>query len=418
MLYQLHELQHASYAVFRTLAKATLDLYGHPMSPLSYTPFGRSLAAGSELLLRTTQRYGKPPFGLQEAVIDGNTVAVTEEIAVQKPFCNLLHFKRDTTRQDPVVLMVAPLSGHFATLLRDTVKTFLPDHDVYITDWVDAKLVPMSDGPFHFDDYVAYVMEFIRHLGPDTHVISVCQPTVPVLVALSLFAASGPRELPRSMIMMGGPIDTRKNPTTVNNFAKRYSIEWFERRLICRVPANYPGFMRRVYPGFLQHAGFVAMNPGRHIASHREYYYHLIEGDGESARAHRAFYDEYNAVLDLPAEYYLETVERVFQRHQLPMGDLVSLGERVRPELIEATALMTVEGELDDISGNGQTAAAHDLCSGIPAAKHRHLLAKDVGHYGIFSGRRFRENIYPEMREFIREQAQAARPAERRLRRV
>jgi poly(3-hydroxybutyrate) depolymerase len=418
MLYQLHELQHASFAVFRTLAKATLDLYGHPLSPLSYTPFGRSLAAGSDLLLRTTQRYAKPPFGLNETVIDGQTVAVTEEVALEKPFCKLLHFKRDTTRVDPVVLMVAPLSGHFATLLRDTVKTFLPDHDVYITDWVDAKLVSMSDGPFHFDDYVAYVMEFIRHLGPDTHVISVCQPTVPVLVALSLFAASGPRELPRSMIMMGGPIDTRKNPTTVNNFAKRYSIDWFERRLICRVPANYPGFMRRVYPGFLQHAGFVAMNPGRHIASHREYYYHLVEGDGESARAHRAFYDEYNAVLDLPAEYYLETVERVFQRHQLPMGDLISLGERVRPELIETTALMTVEGELDDISGNGQTAAAHDLCSGIPAAKHRHLLAKDVGHYGIFSGRRFRENIYPEMREFIREHAKASRTSERRLRRV
>ncbi len=403
MLYELHELQHASLMSLRLWAKSTASLYGSPYSPLSYTPLGRMVSAGSELLLRTTRRYKKPVFGLQETVIDGATVSVIEQVTLDKPFCQLRRFVRvGSFPEQPQVLIVAPLSGHFATLLRDTVRTFIRDFDVTITDWRDAKMVPLSDGPFHFDDYVRYIQEFIRFLGPNVHVVSVCQPTVPTLVAVSLMAAWDEPVWPSSMVMMGGPIDTRKNPTTVNNFAKSKPLLWFENQVIYRVPVRYPGYLRRVYPGFLQHAGFVAMNPGRHIESHREFYHQLVRGDGDSANAHRSFYDEYNAVMDLPAEYYLETLDQVFHKHALPQGTLVSCEEVVRPEAITRTALLTVEGELDDISGNGQTAAAHGLCANIPAARRHHLLAKDVGHYGIFSGRRFRESIYPQIRDFIR----------------
>ena len=402
MLYELHELQHASFAALRLWTRSAADFYGSPYSPLSYTPAGRMLSAASELVLRTTQRYEKPSFGLGQVRLGETPVPVVEQAVIETPFCQLRRFAKlgDFSAQPPVLLL-APLSGHFATLLRDTVRAFVRDFNVYVTDWRDAKLVSLAEGPFHFDDYVRTVTEFIRHLGPDVHVVSVCQPTVPALAAISLMAAAGDPAQPRSMVMMGGPIDTRRNPTTVNNFAKARPLSWFEQRVIFRVPSKYPGYLRRVYPGFLQHAGFVAMNPGRHIASHRDFYYHLVQGDGDSANAHRAFYDEYNAVMDLPAEYYLETLERVFHRHDLAHGTLVSCGERVRPEAIRRTALLTVEGELDDISGNGQTAAAHDLCVNIPAARQQHLMAKDVGHYGIFSGRRFRETIYPRIRDFI-----------------
>jgi len=307
---------------------------------------------------------------------------------------------RDGAPKQPKVLVFAPLSGHFATLLRDTVRTLLQDHDVWVTDWIDAKEVPISAGPFHFDDYVRYVREFIAHVGPDCHSISVCQPTVPVLAAVSLMAAAGD-PIPRTLTMMGGPIDTRRSPTAVNTFAEHRPLSWFEAKVIQRVPMRYPGFMRRVYPGFLQFAGFVAMNPDRHMDSHVQYYHHLVKGDGESAEQHRRFYDEYNAVMDLPAEYYLETIERVFQKHLLPHGKLVVGGERVRPELIKGTGLFTIEGELDDISGNGQTEAAQGLCKGIPERDRQHFLAKGVGHYGIFSGRKYREIIYPRIREFI-----------------
>ena len=402
MLYELHELQHASFTSLRLWAQSTASLYGSPYSPLSYTPMGRMVSAGSELLLRTTQRYEKPVFGIQDTVIDGVAVPVVEQVTLEKPFCQLRRFVRvGNFSGQPQVLVVAPLSGHFSTLLRDTVRTFIHDFDVTITDWRDAKMVPLSEGAFHFDDYVRYIQEFIRFLGPNVHVVSVCQPTVPTLVAVALMAAREEPIQPRSMVMMGGPIDTRKNPTTVNNFAKERSLVWFENQVIYRVPVRYPGYLRRVYPGFLQHAGFVAMNPGRHINSHRDFYRHLVQGDGDSANAHRTFYDEYNAVMDLPAEYYLETLDRVFHRHALPMGTLVSCNEAVRPGAITKTALLTVEGEFDDISGNGQTAAAHDLCPNIPAVQRQHLLAKGVGHYGIFSGRRFRETIYPEIRGFI-----------------
>ena len=302
--------------------------------------------------------------------------------------------------KQPRVIVFAPLSGHFATLLRDTVRTLLADHDVFITDWKDAKEIPITVGPFHFDDYVAYVRKFIACVGPGAHAMSVCQPTVPVLAGVSLMAAAG-EEIPRSLTMMGGPIDTRRSPTAVNTFAKHRPLSWFEAKVIQRVPMRYPGFMRRVYPGFLQFAGFVAMNPDRHVESHVQYYHHLVKGDGESADAHRRFYDEYNAVMDLPAEYYLDTVDRVFQRHLLPHGQLVVAGERVRPEAIKRSALFTIEGELDDISGNGQTEAAQGLTRGIPARDKQHFEAKGVGHYGIFSGRKFRELIYPRIKDFI-----------------
>ena len=400
MLYQFHEWQHSSLLPMRLWATANMALYGCPFNPFAYNPVSRMIVAGSDLLLRATHRYTKPHFGISETVVAGKAVAVSEEKTLEKPFCTLLHFKRDTNVRQPVVLVVSPLSGHYATLLRDTVRALIRDHDVYITDWHDARMVPLAKGPFHFEDYIAYIREFVRELGSDTHVISVCQPTAPVLAALSLMAADG-EAAPLTMTMMGGPIDTRKNPTSVNTFAMDKSLAWFEENVIYTVPAKYPGYMRRVCPGFLQLAGFVSMNVERHFDSHRDYFYHLVQGDGESAEAHRKFYDEYNAVMDLPAEYYLETVKMVFQEHQLPLGRMLVSGQRVRPSAITRTALFTIEGELDDISGSGQTQAAHDLCTSIPASMRRHLTAPGAGHYGIFSGRRYRENIYPELRDFI-----------------
>jgi poly(3-hydroxybutyrate) depolymerase len=386
-------------------ASFNANVFGHPFSPFSYSPIGRKIAAGSELFVRITQRYHKPEFGIAETQIGGKTVAVSETVALEKPFCHLLHFKRElgrSTRNDPAVLLVAPLSGHHATLLRDTVRTFLPEHEVYITDWVDARMVPLSHGEFHLHDYVDYVREFIDFLGPDVHVVSVCQPTVPVLAAISLMAEEDAPVKPRTMIMMGGPIDARRSPTAVNNLAMRKSLTWFKANVIERVPSKYPGAMRLVYPGFLQHLGFVAMNPSRHADAHWDFYNHLVEGDGDSAEAHRRFYDEYNAVLDMPAEYYLDTIKAVFQEFSLPKGRMFMRERLVRPQSITQTALLTIEGELDDISGDGQTKAAHGLCASIPAKKREHYLVPEVGHYGIFSGRRFRETVYPRMRGFIR----------------
>jgi poly(3-hydroxybutyrate) depolymerase len=402
MLYQVHEMQRAALEPWRVWAEFAGDAYSHPLSPFAYMPQSRKLAAGFELMLRLTQRYGEPDFGIATVKVGDRLVEVREHVVLDKAFCRLTHFAKKGVKDQPVVLVFAPLSGHFATLLRDTVRTLLQDHDVYITDWKDAREVPHSEGPFHFDDYVAYVREFIRFLGPRVHSISVCQPTVPVLAGISLMASDGEKTQPLTMTMMGGPIDTRRNPTQVNNFAKQHSIEWFEQHLIQRVPTKYAGSMRRVYPGFLQWMGFVAMNPDRHYDSHREFYEHLVQGDGESAEAHKRFYDEYNAVMDLPAEYYLETVERVFHEHALAAGSLKVGSQQVRPHDIRKTALFTIEGELDDISGHGQTQAAHGLCTGIPAAQKQHLLAKGVGHYGIFSGRKYREMIYPQIRDFIR----------------
>jgi len=403
MLYQLYDWQRAALEPWRLLARAGNEIYGHPDSPLSYLPGSRNVAAAFDLMTRLTQRYERPDFGISSVRVGERDCAVREVYELEKPFCRLLHFVKDGMPKgaaQPRVIVFAPLSGHHATLLRDTVRMLVPDHDVWITDWLDARDIPITAGPFHFDDYVNYVREFIAFVGPEVHSISVCQPTVPVLAAVSLMAAAG-EKIPKTLTMMGGPIDARRSPTAVNNFAHYRPLSWFEAKVIQRVPMRYPGFMRRVYPGFLQFAGFVAMNPDRHMESHVQYYQHLVEGDGDSADAHRRFYDEYNATMDLPAEYYLETVERVFQKYLLPQGKLVVNGERVRPEAIKTAALLTIEGELDDISGNGQTEAAHGLCKGIPAARKEHFLAKGVGHYGIFSGRKYREIVYPRIREFI-----------------
>jgi poly(3-hydroxybutyrate) depolymerase len=403
LLYSLFEAQHAALAPMRLMAELSRGWFAHPFSPFSLTPLAKEISAGSDLFLRVTNRYEKPNWGLDATTVEGREVAVETEISLDKPFCKLIHFKRAASgKDDRKILVVAPLSGHHSTLLRDTVRTMLPHNDVYVTDWVDARMVPMDAGEFHLDDYVDYVREFIRLLSPDLNVVSVCQPTVPVLAAMSLMADDGEPNLPRTMIMMGGPIDARKSPTAVNNLATKRPHSWFEQTLIHRVPMKYPGYSRRVYPGFLQHLGFVAMNPDRHVNAHRDYYNHLVENDGDSADAHRRFYDEYNAVLDMPAEYYLDTIRRVFQEFHLPKGRMFVRDQWVRPEKITKTALFTIEGEHDDISGNGQTEAAHGLCTGVPASKREHFLVPDVGHYGIFSGRRYREIIYPRMREFMR----------------
>ena len=428
MLYQVYETQRTLMEPFVDFAQAAAKLYSNPLSPLGQNPFAQRVAASFSLIYRLGKDYEKPTFDIRKVDVDGTSVAIHERVEVDKPFCELRRFKRFTDdpatltklKGQPAVLIVAPLSGHHATLLRDTVKTMLKDHKVYITDWKNARTVPLSDGTFHLDDYVNYVQEFIRHLQGiygNCHVISVCQPTVPVLAGISLMASRG--ELtPLSMTMMGGPIDARKSPTAVNNLAMNKSYEWFENNVIYRVPSNFPGAGRRVYPGFLQHTGFVAMNPDRHASSHYDYFQDLIKGDDASAEAHRKFYDEYNAVLDMDADYYLDTIKTVFQEFKLVNGTWDVMGvdgklERVRPEDIKTTAHFTIEGELDDISGAGQTEAAHSLCYNVPKARQQHLEVKGAGHYGIFSGRRWRDIVYPAVKSFILEQNQAWIHAER-----
>ena len=416
MVYQIYETQRSLMEPFAGFAQAASKLYSHSSSLLSQIPLAQRVSAGYDLLYRLGKGYEKPEFDIPTVDVDGVGVAIHERVEINKPFCELRRFKRFSDdpatltklKTQPVVLIVAPLSGHYATLLRDTVRTMLKDHKVYITDWRSARLVPLSEGEFHLDDYVNYVQEFIRHLQGiygNCHVISVCQPTVPVLAAVSLMASRG-ETTPITMTMMGGPIDARRSPTTVNNLATNRSYEWFENNVIFRVPDNFPGAGRRVYPGFLQYTGFVAMNPDRHATSHYDYFKDLIKGDDASAEAHRKFYDEYNAVLDMDADYYLETIKTVFQDYNLvhgtwdvrsPTGKI----ERVRPQDITTTALFTVEGELDDISGSGQTEAAHDLCTGIVRQERHHLEAKGAGHYGIFSGRRWRDVVYPRVHAFI-----------------
>jgi poly(3-hydroxybutyrate) depolymerase len=418
MLYQIYEAQRSLMEPFADFAQAASKLYSNPISPFGQHPFAQRISAGYDLLYRLGKDYEKPQFNIQTVNVDGVDVAIHERVEVDKPFCELRRFKRFSDdpatlaklKEQPAVLIVAPLSGHYATLLRDTVRTMLRDHKVYITDWRNARMVPLAQGEFHLDDYVNYVQEFIRHLQREygnCHVMSVCQPTVPVLAAVSLMASRG-ETTPLSMIMMGGPIDARKSPTAVNNLAMNKSFAWFENNVIYPVPTTFPGAGRRVYPGFLQHSGFVAMNPDRHVTSHYDYFKHLVAGDDEAAEAHRQFYDEYNAVLDMDADYYLETIRIVFQEFRLvhgtwdvrnPAGEL----ERVRPQDIRGTAHFTIEGELDDISGSGQTEAAHGLCTGVPKARQQHLEVKGAGHYGIFSGRRWREIVYPQVRDFIRQ---------------
>jgi len=408
MLYQLYETQRALMAPFSEFASASAKLYSHPLSPFTHLPMSQRVAAGLDLMHRLAKDYEKPEFDIKTVNVDNVDVAVQEQVAIEKPFCRLIRFKRfsdDPTalmdmKAQPTVLIVAPLSGHHSTLLRDTVKSLLQHHKVYITDWTDARMVPTEAGPFHLDDYVHYVQEFIRHIGPEVNVISVCQPTVPVLAAVSLLASAG-EFTPRTLTMMGGPIDARRSPTAVNNLAMNKSYSWFENNVIYRVPPHFPGAGRQVYPGFLQHTGFVAMNPDRHLSSHYDYFLDLVRGDDDSAEGHRTFYDEYNAVLDMPAEYYLDTIKTVFQDFALVNGTWQIEGHYVRPQDITASALLTVEGELDDISGAGQTRAAHELCTGIPKTRQFHYDVVGAGHYGIFSGRRWREKVYPELRAFI-----------------
>ena len=402
--YQLYELNHAAMAPWRAVADATRLTLQNPLNPFHDTPFGRSVAAAAELFERVTRRYGKPEFGLTSTDLNGKKVAVEQEVVWRKPFCSLLHFRRDVPKDrapDPKVLIVAPLSGHYATLLRGTVEAMLPAHDVFITDWTDARMVPVSQGTFDLDDYIDYLVDIIHHLGPNTHVIGVCQPSVPVLATVALLSEDRDPDLPASMTLMGGPIDTRLAPTAVNQLAEARGTEWFRQNTIMTVPFPHPGFMRKVYPGFLQLSGFMAMNYDRHATAHKEFYQHLVDGDGDSAEKHREFYDEYLAVMDLTAEFYLQTVETVFVKHLLPNGLMTHRGRLVRTEAIRHTALLTIEGERDDISGVGQTKAAHTLCSNLPYEMRQHYLAMGVGHYGVFNGSRFRSDIQPRIADFI-----------------
>ena len=415
MLYQMQEFQRALLEPLSSWAQATAKALQNPTNPLSMLPGTPRVAASYELLHRLGKEYEKPEFGIKSVKAHGKDVAITEFTVIEKPFCRLIRFKRFSDdvevikkmKNDPVILIVAPLSGHHSTLLRDTVKTLLQDHKVYITDWTDARQVSLDEGIFHLDDYVHYVQEFIRHIGAaDLNLISVCQPTVPVMAAVSLMASNG-EVTPRTMTMMGGPIDARKAPTAVNSLATTKSFEWFENNVIYTVPPPHAGAGRRVYPGFLQHTGFVAMNPDRHMQSHWDYFLDLVKGDKEDVKAHIEFYDEYNAVLDMDAAYYLETIKTVFQDFSLPLGKWHVGGKLVKPQDIKTTALLTVEGELDDISGSGQTRAAQTLCKGIPDSKRQHYDVQGAGHYGIFSGRRWREYVYPTISAFIRKHAKA-----------
>jgi poly(3-hydroxybutyrate) depolymerase len=425
VLYHLHDYHRSLFGPATQLAQLSARMFSSPASWLSLLPGAARVAAGYELFYRLGKRYEKPKFGIDTVDVRGARVAVLEETVLSRPFCRVQRFTRRSDdpkvaaqlRDDSPVLAVAPLSGHHATLLRETIATLLTCHDVYVTDWIDARLVPAGAGAFTLADYVGYIREFIRHIRADRlHVLAVCQPAVPVLAAVALDAAAGAPE-PRSVTLMGGPIDTRRNPTQVNRLATSKPLRWFETHLLHEVPPSYPGSGRRVYPGFLQHASFIAMNAVRHMSSHFDFFHDLVEGDAASADDHRRFYDEYNAVLDMPAEYYLDCVRIVFQEHLLPRGRWRVDGEPVSPAAITSAALMTVEGELDDISGREQTRAAHDLCTALPADRKRHLTVEGAGHYGIFSGRRWREIVYPQLRDFFAA-ADAAPVRRRRLRTV
>lgn len=404
MLYHLYELNQAALSPARAAAEAYRLLFRNPLNPAYHTPLGRSAAAALELFERTTRRYRKPAWEISQIEVKGRTVPVRERVLIQKPFCNLIQFEREVSAwrrwNDSKLLVVAPMAGHFATLLRGTVRDLLPHFDVYVTEWQDARFVPRNAGTFDLDTYVDYILEFVRHFGGNVHVMAVCQPTVPVFAAVSLMEAAGDPAVPRSMILMAGPIDARESPTAVNRFAESRTIEWFERNVITQVPWPYPGMMRLVYPGFLQLSGFMGMNLERHVNAHRDLFHNLIKGDGDSADKHREFYDEFLAVMDLTAEYYLQTIETVFLEHRLPKGLMTHRNRLVDPGAIRKVALMTVEGEKDDISGIGQTSAAQRLCTRLAEGLREHHLQPGVGHYGVFNGSRFRAEIAPKIRNF------------------
>ena len=406
MLYHWYELGHAAVRPARAAADAGRMFFNNPFNPLTHTRFGRHAAAACEVFERTTRRYDKPKFRITSTVVDDRRVAVHENVVWQRPFCRLIHFVREipTPRaaRDPRILLVAPMSGHYATLLRGTVEALLPDHDVYITDWLDAHHVPLSAGRFDLDDYIAYMSELFRHFGGDVHVFAVCQPSVPVLAAVALMEEQDDPNVPLSLILAGGPVDTRINPTVVNKLAEQRGTAWFRRNVITNVPWPNRGSGRGVYPGFLQLTGFMTMNLDRHVKAHKDLFFHLVQGDGDSAEKHREFYDEYLAVMDLTAEFFLQTIETVFVRHALPKGEMIHRGRRVDLNAIRRVALMTIEGEKDDITGLGQCAAAQHLCANIPAASKQHFECPKVGHYGIFNGSRFRTLIAPRVARFVR----------------
>ena len=406
MLYSLYEWQSSALAPLRLMGEVTRGVLTNPLHPVSYTHMGRSIVAGLDVFESVTRHRPKPAWGVDSIATAKGQVAIEERLVCETAFCQLHRFRRsDRIGKDPTVLLVAPLSGHHATLLRGTLRTLLEDHEVYVTDWVDAAQIPAEAGEFGLDQYLGHLLRFIRMLGPEVHVIAVCQPAPLVLAAVALLAADGDPRQPRTMTLMGGPVDVDAAPTVPTRFAKSKPLSWFRRHLVTEVPAYYPGRGREVYPGFLQLGSFISMNPHRHFDAHIKMFEHLIEGDGDSVEAHHRFYNEYLAVMDVPASYYLETVDAVFQRRLLPLGQLRWLGELADCTAIEKTALLTVEGELDDISAPGQTMAAHDLCSSLPESKQANHLQKGVGHYGIFNGRRWREQIKPVIGDFIRQHA-------------
>jgi len=422
MLYSLYELGHLSVAPLRIAALMQSSMLRSPMNPLGDTEVGRTAAAAADLFESMTRRYRKPDWQLPTTKINGADVPVTPKSVWSSPWADMIHFERDAEqlkeargdRVDPTVLLVAPMSGHYATLLRDTVGAFLPDHEVYITDWADARMVPVIAGRFDLNDYIDHVMNMLRALGPQTHVVAVCQPGPAVLAAVALMAEEDDPCTPATMTIMGSPIDARKSPTAPNLLAEKRDIDWFKSNMIHTVPALYPGAFRRVYPGFLQLASFMGMNLSRHVDAHYSYFQNLVKGDGDSTDKHREFYDEYLAVMDLSEEFYIQTLVEIFQEYRLPNGTMTHRGRKVDPGKITKTALLTVEGENDDISGIGQTQAAHDICGNIPEQMRRDYIQPGVGHYGVFSGRRFRTEIHPRVREFVRNfHSNASRNAKR-----
>ena len=404
-MYWLYEMGLASLNPSRAFADATRLFFKNPTNPLAHTTYGKSVAATMELFERSTRRYHRPDWGIDSVTVGGESVPVHITSVWERPFCKLMHFQRlfvhPPRRPQPKILIVAPMSGHYPTLLRGTVETFLLNHDVYITNWADARMVPTAEGRFDLDDYIDYIISILHMLGGDVHVVAVCQPSVPVLAAVALMEADKDPYVPHSMVLMGGPIDTRINSNAVNKMAQSRSIDWFRNHVITKVPFPHPGFMRDVYPGFLQLHGFMSINLDRHIEAHHNLFRHLVKGDGDSAQKHREFYDEYLAVMDLAAEFYLQTVDTVFIRHALPKGEMTHRGRPIDPAQIKRVALLTVEGENDDISGVGQTEAAHRLCVNIPAENKAHYLQPAVGHYGVFNGSRFRSEIAPRIADFV-----------------
>jgi len=410
VLYEAYEMQRSLLAGASAMAELGSEWLAHPANPFARTQLGSMMASGLDVFAHASAPHGKPEFNLPTTTIAGKEVAVVEEVESRKPFGQLRHFTRPKApKGQPKLLIVAPMSGHYATLLRGTVERLLPGHDIWITDWRDARLVPLSEGQFHLDDYVDYLIEWLEHIGPDTHVLAVCQPAVPAFAAACLMSAAKNPARPKTLSMMGGPIDTREAPTAVNTVATQRPYSWFEQNVIATVPFYYPGNGRKVYPGFLQLTGFMAMNWGNHLVSHWQMFRHLVEGDQESAESTKAFYDEYRSVCDMTAEFYLETIDVVFQRHLLPKGEMVHRGQKVDPAAITDIPLLAIEGERDDISGVGQTKAALKITPNLPDSEKEYLLAKKVGHYGIFNGRRWRNEIAPVFEAFVQKHEKAAR---------